>query len=186
MNNIGLSALTALPIWATALILYFVTAGGIFLLRDKCEGLYYNTSYSAVLGDGALVVVVLMACGMLQRAGLFLPEWAQSRWFEWFAFLSSTAVGTVWWEIDRPQQWGDTYHHLVIAPIMVYLAAILLPVFYYNATRVEIIFICSLVSVWALLFVYDIRHERLDQRKYRNLGLYLDVIKNLGRKTRSR
>lgn len=169
--------LSVWPIWATALILYAVTMGVLFVLRDRCEGLYYNTSYSAVLGDGALVVIVLLAAGILQCGEVLFPIWAQKGSFHLLALLASIILGLFWVMIDDPKQWGDKYHHLVIAPLFMYLAVTLLPVIYLNGTRGEWIATICLVLLWAGLVAYDAKTHRLDQRNYNNLGYYLDWIK---------
>ncbi|HTE48986.1 MAG TPA: hypothetical protein VK675_03710 [Candidatus Paceibacterota bacterium] len=165
--------LTKLPIWATAILLYIVTIGAIFILRDCCEGLFYNTSYSAMLGDGALMVVVLMAAEILKRRAL-TPE---SGWFHIVASALGVILGVVWWALDLPEQWGDRYHHLVIAPLLCYLFITLLPVIYKNGTEAEIIATLALTVVWALLCVYDVKTDRLNQRQYHGLGLAVDHIK---------
>ena len=168
--------ITALPIWATAVILYMVTIGVIFLIRDRCEGLFYNTSYSAMLGDGALCVVVIMAAEILKRGPLV--ELAMGKWFHLLAGFVAIFLGLFWWYVDRPEQWADVYHHLVIAPTLFYLAATLLPVIYYGGTRLEIVAIISCIALWAILVVYDDKTLRLGQRDYRGLGVYLDIMKS--------
>jgi hypothetical protein len=179
MKNLigGYWVLVNLPIWATAIILYMITLGAIFVLRDKFEGLFYNTSYSAMLGDGALLVVVLMAAEILKR-GVLLPEWAQGTKFHWVAVCLGVVLGIVWYTMDDPVQWADSYHHLVIAPLLCYLGITLLPVIFRNGTRVEVISTLVLVALWATLVVYDSKTGRLDQRNYRSLGRCLDIIKS--------
>jgi len=177
MNNYVGShwVLNALPIWATALIMYVLVQGVLFVLRDKCEGLYYNTSYSAVLGDGALVVVLLMAAAILQR-GSAMPEWLQNRNYHIGALLSGLMLGVVWLIRDYPEQWGDRYHHLVIAPLLCYFGITLVPVIFKNGTKVEIVATICLVAVWAVLCVYDAKTDRLNQRNYHGLGNHLNSI----------
>ena len=173
--------LVILPIWATALILYIVTQGVLFILRDRREGLYYNTSYSAILGDGALIVVVLMAAEILQRGGTSLPTWGQSGHFHLLAIIAAIFVGVFWFMVDVPEQWGDRYHHLVIAPLLCYLGITLIPMVYLNGSNFEVVATACLILLWAGLVVYDAKTHRLDQRNYRNLGMHLSVIKEYGR-----
>ncbi|MBU0999164.1 hypothetical protein KKG24_02550 [Patescibacteria group bacterium] len=182
-NSIGsYYVLSVLPIWVTALILYMVTQGVLFILRDRCEGLYYNTSYSAVLGDGALVVIVLMAAEILQR-GAPWPVWGRGGFFESGFFHITTLcagilLGTVWLALDRPPQWGDRYHHAVIAPLLTYLSTTLVPVIFLKGTGMEITATIFLILLWVGLVVYDVRTDRLDQRNYRNLGSHLNAVKD--------
>ena len=168
--------LCVLPIWASALVLYMLTQWVLFILRDRCEGLYYNTSYSAVLGDGALMVVVLMAAGILQREGTSLPAWAISGHFHFLSLIAGFILGIFWVMLDQPKQWGDIYHHLGIAPLLTYLGVTLLvPVIILNGRRIEIVATVCLILLWALLVVYDAVTHRLDQRNYRGLGTYLSA-----------
>lgn len=171
--------LTVLPTWATVLILFMVTIGVIFILRDRCEGLFYNTSYSAMIGDGTLLVVVLIAAEILKRGILPLksPEWMSLTEFHIFAGIVGAVLGFAWLELDQPKQWGDRYHHLVIAPLLCYLLLTLLPVIFKNGTSVEITATICLIALWAVLFVYDAKTKRLDQRKYHSLGGLLNTIR---------
>ena len=167
--------LSTLPIWATAFLLYIVTLGMIFVLRDRFEGLFYNTSYSAMLGDGALLAVVLMGGGILQRYA-FLPEFFQTGRFHIEAILVAVAVGVTWWSMDHPQQWADVYHHIVIAPIIIYFGITLIPVIYYHGTKTEKIAVFCLVVIWAVLVVYDAKTKRLAQRSYmEGRGIYIKL-----------
>ncbi len=168
--------LTVLPIWATAIALYVLTIGAIFFLRDRFEGLFYNTSYSAMIGDGALCAVVIMASEILKR-GISLLGLMQNGWFHPAAFTAAITFGIAWWATDRPQQWGDCYHHLVVAPLLCYLGITLVPVIFGNGTKVEMVITLFLVALWAGLVAYDIGTKRLDQRKYHHLGQHLDTIK---------
>ncbi len=182
MKNLvgGYWVLVTLPIWATAFLLYVVTLGAIFFLRDHFEGLFYNTSYSAMLGDGALLVVVLMGAEIIKRAESISNVYGG--WFHLGALLIAIGFGFSWWVMDRPQQWGDVYHHLVIAPIFAYFAVILLPLILGRGTKLEVGGTFCLVLLWAVLVVYDAKTKRLAQRQYMTeRGIYLtkaiDILK---------
>jgi len=178
-NYVGIyRILEAWPIWAVALLLYTVTLGMIFILRDKCEGVFYNTSYSAMLGDGALIVAVLLAAEILKRGGV-LPGWMQLKWLHWVAFLCGVLLGVVWCVVDLPEQWADAYHHIMIAPLLVYLGITLLPVIWVLGTHAEKLATLFMVLLWATLVVYDAKTERLNQRKYRDLGIHLTAIQQV-------
>ena len=168
--------LMVLPIWMTALIMYMLTQGMLFVLRDYCEGVYYNTSYSAVLGDGALVCIVLMAAGILQR-GAPLYEWLGNGYCHFLAISAGMSFGVGWYILDQPKQWGDRYHHLVVASLLTYLGITLVPVIFKNGTDSEWIAVIGLVLIWVVSVVYDSTTKRLDQRNYHNLGGHLDTFK---------
>ena len=158
-------ALSVLPIWASALVFFGVTMGVIYVLRDIFEGLPYQVAYSAQLGDAALAGAVLVAATILQR-GEALPGWLISGNFHVFAALISVSFGVTWWLIDRPTQWGDIYHHLFVAPLILYLAITLLPVILFNGTRIEKLCVLCFALLWAALVVFDITHARMNQRQW--------------------
>ncbi len=171
--------LTVSPIWMTAFVLYIGTIGVLFVLRDKCEGLYYQTSYSAQLGDGGLIVIVLMVAEILKQ-GASMPTWLQSNWYHAMAIVVAVALGLVWVFRGHPKEWADYYHHLVIAPLLCYFGVTLVPVIYLNGTRGEKESTILLVLFWALLCWYDATAHRLDQRNYHLLGEHLDEMMREG------
>jgi hypothetical protein len=157
--------LSGLPIWASSLILYGVTMGVLYVVRDIFEGLPYQVAYSAQFGDTVLVGAVLVAATILQR-GEALPWWLSSGCYHVFAALIGVSVGVTWWWIDRPTQWGDIYHHLFVAPLILYLVITLLPVILINGTRVEKICALCFALLWARLVVFDVTHARMSQRQW--------------------
>lgn len=163
----------------TGLLMYAVTFLPLFVLRDRCEGLYYNTSYSAVVGDGGLIVVALLVAGIVQRGPFFLPGLVHSVEYQDCAIAIATLLGLVWFQLDHPQQWADRYHHLVIAPLLCYLGLTLVPIIYLNGTLPEKVSTVLLVLLWAGLVVYDTLTHRLDQRNYHALGFHLNEMKQL-------
>ncbi len=154
-----------LPIWASGLILYGVTMGAIYVARDLFEGLPYQVAYSAQFGDAALAGAVLVAATILQR-GDALPRQSTSGYFHILAALVSVSFGVTWWSLDRPRHWGDIYHHLFVAPLILYLAITLLPVILINGTRVEKFWVLCFALLWAALVVFDLKHERMNQRQW--------------------
>ncbi len=164
-----------MPVWGTAFILYMVTIGMIFLLRDLFEGLFYNTSYSSMLGDGALCAVVLMSAEMLKR-GESPPQWTQSLKFHVGAAIVAVLFGFTWWSLDHPKQLGDIYHHLVIAPLLFYFALTLLPLILGRGTTREVVATFAMILIWASLVVYDGFSQRLHQRGYYGLDEHLKKI----------
>ena len=158
-------ALFELPIWASALIFYGVTTGVIYVARDFLEGLPYQVAYSAEFGDTALAGAVLIAATILQR-GDPLPWRLTSGYLHVVAALVGISCGITWWSLDRPTHLGDIYHHLVVAPLILYLAITLLPVIVISGTKVEKFCVLCLVLVWATLVTFDVTHERMNQRQW--------------------
>ena len=157
--------LSGLPVWASSLILYGVTMGVIYVVRDIFEGLPYQVAYSAQFGDAMLVGAVLVAATILQR-GEALPWWVSCGYFHVISAVISVCFGFAWWSIDRPTHWGDTYHHLFVAPLILYLAITLLPLIVINGTRVEKLCVLCFALLWAALVVFDVTHERMNQRQW--------------------
>jgi hypothetical protein len=154
-----------LPIWASAIILYVLMTGAIFVLRDATEGLPYQVAYSAQFGDAALVGAMLIAATILQR-GAPLQPWLCRHSFHFLAALVSVGVGILWWSLDHPGHWGDIYHHLFVAPLIVYLAITLLPIVLMNGTKAEKLFVLCFVLSWATLVAFDLTHDRMNQRDW--------------------
>jgi len=157
--------LSGLPIWTSALILYGITMGVIYVARDFFEGLPYQVAYSAQIGDAALIGAVLIAATILQR-GAPLPLWLGSSYFHILTAIVSLSFGITWWLLDRPSQWGDIYHHLFLAPLIFYLGLTLFPVILINGTKVEKLSVFCFVMLWVALVAFDIKHERMNQRRW--------------------
>lgn len=136
-----------------------------------------------MIGDGALIVAVLMAAEILKRGGT-MPEWLQDSKYHIGAGFVGIIFGVVWLKFDRPQQWADRYHHAVIAPLLLYLVITLLPVIFTNGNKNEKFATVFFVVLWVVLVFYDgawfsLRRSRLSQRQYCGLGKALDHIKHL-------
>jgi len=158
-------ALVGLPVWASSLILFAATMGVIYVLRDIFENLPYQVAYSAQFGDAMLVGAVLIAATTLQR-GEVLPGWLIGRTFHLLAAIVSIGFGVTWWSVDRPKHWGDIYHHLFVAPLILYLAITLSPVILINGTKVEKLCSLGFALLWAALVIFDVTHARMNQRKW--------------------
>ena len=169
--------LGVLPIWATALVLYFGTLGVIHVGRDYFEGLPYQVAYSAQFGDAALFGSVLIAATILQRSGISVPAWLQSAGIHWLigggSFLLGAFISVATAE-SRSGQLMDIYHDVVVGPLILYFAITLLPVIFLNGTKIEIAATIGLALFWACLVVFDIDYKRMDQRTWlKNNGVTL-------------
>jgi hypothetical protein len=161
--------LTALPVWATAAIMFAITLAAILVGRDILEGLPYNVAYSAALGDAGLVIGVLIAATILQRGGANIPNWLQSGTTHILILLASFALGLLVCVLtlsSRSGQVMDIYHDVVVAPIILYLAVTLVPVIYLSGTKMEKTAVLCFVLLWAGLVSFDIKHDRINQRTW--------------------
>ncbi len=169
--------LVSLPLGATTFGLYVLTLGMIFILRDTKEGLFYNTSYSAMIGDGALLAVIVSAIGILKQGGR-PPEWLAPDTQSVLAVIG-VFLGLAWYLRDNPKCPGDKYHHLVIAPLFFFLWFTMVPVIIKNGTWWDNALAVCCVVIWAVLVAYDAATGRLDQRRYYDLGTFLNKFKEL-------
>jgi hypothetical protein len=122
---------STMPLWAIALLCYVIMAVPIQVLRNHYEGMQYQVAWSADFGCSALVAIALVGASILQR-GVLLPDFLGSRGFHSLAVVVAVAVGVVWTKLDWHTQWGDRYHHAVVAPVLTYLLFTLLPVIFWG------------------------------------------------------
>ena len=139
--------------------------GVVYVLRDNFEGLPYQVAYSAQFGDAVLVGAALIAATILHR-GEALPCRYSRGYFHVLSALASVAIGVTWWSLDRPLYWGDIYHHLFIAPLILYFAITLFPVTLVNGTRLEKATVLCFALTWATLVAFDLTHHRMNQREW--------------------
>ena len=169
--------LSIMPIWAIVAIFYAVTMLPILVGRDILEGIPYNVSYSAVIGDAGLVISVLIAATILQRGGADIPQRLQDGATHAMIFFACVGLGMVICAFtlsSRSGQTMDIYHDIVVAPLFLYLAITLVPIIYFNGTKTEIAAVVVFVLIWAALVGFDIKYKRLDQRPWlQNHGVTL-------------
>jgi hypothetical protein len=157
------------PVWASALILYVVTLGAMHIGREYFEGLPYQVAYSAQFGDAGLIGAVLIAATILQRGEVALPGWLINGYAHLFIAASSFFIGLVVSGLTiklRSGQVMDIYHDAVIGPMFLYFAATLLPVIYLGGNTTEKAATGLFVVLWLALVVYDIKDDRMNQRKW--------------------
>lgn len=157
------------PIWALALILYAVTLGVIHAGRDYLEGLPYQVAYSAQFGDAALIGAVLIAATILQRGGFVVPVKLAEVSIQIVFLVASIFLGVVVSFLTHESRSGqamDTYHDVIVGPLILYLAVMLLPVIYFGGTKAEMATVFCLVLFWLALVVFDVKYKRMDQRSW--------------------
>lgn len=160
------------PIWATALILYAMTDGVMYLGRDLLEGIGYQIAYSAKFGDAALIGVVFIASTVIQRGLSFstmFPSWFLGRRFHLAVWFFSVVLGAIVCAQTleaRSGQAMDIYHDVVIAPMILYFAVTLLPVIYIGGRRTEKMATVLFILFWMSLVAFDVIHNRINQRQW--------------------
>ncbi len=160
------SILSVTPIWALFGILFALTFGAIFVGRHIFEGVPYQVSYSAQVGDAALLMAVLIAATILQRGNAVIPAWAPrlSVVIAGIALFIGIVV-CVSTLTSRGGKLMDIYHDVVIAPIVMYFAITLLPVIYQNGTALEQGATWFAIAFWMICVIYDVHDDRMNQRR---------------------
>ena len=156
--------------WVVAGFLYFATDVAVHIGRDRLEGLGYQVSYSAKIGDGALFISVLMIATMFYDGRVMhIPDWLQLGWVHAGIFVACSALGiTVCLTTlgSRSGQVMDIYNDTIIAPALLYLAIALLPIVWYNAKWWEWIVVLVVATMYVWTIHYDITHDRMNQRQW--------------------
>ncbi|MEI7810024.1 MAG: hypothetical protein WCI41_00485 [bacterium] len=167
----GYLILGALPIWAIVAIFGLIQAI-VYVGRDQLEGLSYQTAYSAGIGDMFFVIPIIIGATILheQRPGAIPGLFQESNSIMHIALLfACIALGIIVCIMTLEKRSGkfiDILHDVIIAPLFLFLAIIILPVIYRAGTTIEICATGFVILLWASLVVFDVKHDRMDQRKY--------------------
>jgi len=170
-NLVGIYYLLSSPrcAWLLAPILYLATDGAIHLLRDKLEGLGYQTSFSAKYGDIGLLACVLLGVAELRRDNVYVPVWLRDTGNQIELLMICIVIGAIVSFTTtgrRHGQWGDIYHDVVVAPFILLSAILLLPNLWFNGSWYELAFIAAMVIIWLRLVQHDLKSGRFVQRQY--------------------
>lgn len=163
-----LNLLAAMPIWFTFAVLFFLCIGILPLGRRYFERFPYNIALSSAYGIVALIVCVMIGVTVLQRAGA--PEWLYR--YQFVSALLSIGMGifslTVIAGGIKRNTVMDTYHNLVVVPILVYLVLFTaVPLIVTNgSTNEKLALILFEGFVFGMTFIYDFFDGRLRQTKW--------------------
>jgi hypothetical protein len=170
MNYVGIYAVLAgMPIWLIAIVAWLATDGVIHFMRDRLEGLAYQTAWSAKFGDAGLLTAILIAATILQRGSAYVPLWLGIGWLQVAILAVCVALGFIVWRTThgvRSAQAADAYHDLVIGPAILFFAVTLLPVIWFNAQTYEAIAVIVAIAIWAALICVDVKEGRMNQRRW--------------------
>ncbi|HEY4501424.1 MAG TPA: hypothetical protein VJI70_04175 [Candidatus Paceibacterota bacterium] len=160
--------LAAVPVWMTALFVAIMCVAIPFVLADRTTGLFFNVSYSGVVGDLCLIIVILIGVTVIQR-GALLPVWFSGMWPQVLWSAVCVTVGIILVTMTTPwptETWPDRYHNFVTVPIFLFLLPLMVLTIIYNGNRVEMVMSCLLVAIWGSFVLYDFRTERMNQPEY--------------------
>ena len=160
--------LRALRASDTAAITFFITLGAMFVGRHFFEGVPYQISYSAMIGDTAgFIYILLRAQEILRRPEIHIPDWLQRNDVHIVTLGVSFLLGVIVCLLSLQARQGqvmDAYHDIVIAPMFLYLAITLIPVILYNGTRREMFEVGFYACLWLLLAILDWETGMIAQR----------------------
>ena len=150
--------------------LFMLTFGAMFVGRHYFEGVPYQVSYSAHIGDAGLLAVILVAAEILKRTGVPNADWIGNATSvnNTVVFSSLVVLGVIvalTTKKMRSAEVMDYYHDVVIAPVVAYCALTLLPVIFGAGSSSDCEFTFGLIVFWAICVEYDIREDRMNQRR---------------------
>lgn len=160
--------ISILPIWTTAAIVTGILMA-VPVGRGIFEGLPYNVSYASLVGDMGLMISVLIAATIIQRGEIIVPKFLQNKTTHFLILLASFALGVIVCVLtlsSRSGQVMDIYHDVILSPLFLYLAVTLVPVVYYNGTRVEKRAVFGFVLLLLVLVGFDINFIHMNQREW--------------------
>jgi hypothetical protein len=140
----------------------------IHLMRDKLEGLGYQTAFSAKYGDTGLLTSILIAVTILQRDD-YQPFLLNISALQWTILVVCVGIGcSVSFTTNglRSGQAADVYHDMVIGPAVLFLVITLMPVVWYEARWYESLVIIIAIMTWITLIWIDLKNGRFNQRQW--------------------
>lgn len=153
------------PQWVTLLIALTTGLAIPFVIADQKTGLFYNFSYSGMIGDLGFLVVLFIGIGVVQR-GAPLPYWFAGLWPQLLWFAVCVAIGAYLVTATTPwpiASWPDRYHNAVIAPLFLFLLPLLILATLSNGNWIEKTVTGLLIGIWAVLVLYDFAEHRINQ-----------------------
>jgi hypothetical protein len=121
------------------------------------------------IGDTSLIVGALIATTVLQRVQT-VPEMVYNPIYQSSAIALAIAWPATWICLvlfyGRRETVLDSYHHIVVFPLLAYTFLTLWPVVYYCGSKFEWRFYFFLHLSWFSLVIYDGATGRLQQTKY--------------------
>lgn len=185
---VGIFRLLAVtPVWAAALFILVLCSplGIMFVLADRSTGLFFNVSYSGVIGDMLLTIAILIGVTVLKRGAPLPTIWYghSTIWPQIIWLLVCVAVGITLFispSHSTPltnETLPDRYHNLVVVPVYLFLVPAMALVIVYNGTVAEIVIGLLLVAIWACLVWFDYDNNRLNQPEYvhQRFGLHFQA-----------
>lgn len=166
-----LALFIAVPMWLWPFLFYVLIVTPIQSLREHAEGVAYDTSTASRLGDAALLTIPLIGIYLVQgeycEPGANKPAFVWAGWYQLGTAVIAIGVGLIWrYIIDPNARPGDAYHHLVVAPLILYLLALFVPIVWASASKTQFHTAAVMAGVWLFCLIYDAGRGRLNQRAW--------------------
>ena len=158
-----LKVLAMLPPWGMVAIVVLP----LFLNVLGCvwsHGEFFVVSFAAAT-DFLFVMPVIIGVTDLQKSGAYIPSF--------FTNQHQIELGCVCFLIGiglclttKERKIMEYFHDLIFVPYVLFLAAILLPIVYYNGSTSDKVVTGAVLAVWIIGLCVDILTGRLDQIKF--------------------
>lgn len=163
---VGVFALmAAVPMWIIVLVALIIGVVIPFVIADRVSGLFFNYSYSRMIGNIGLLTVILIGVTVLER-GDPLPAWFASTVLQTSWLLICIVVGILLVVVNSYlpiATWPDRYHNAVVVLLFLFFVPLAMLVIFNNGRYYEVVASSLLLVVWAAFGVYDLADDRIDQ-----------------------
>lgn len=164
--------LAIMPIWTIILCLFVFSGLIIWVCREFFEGFVYDVSHASRYGVFGLFLIILIGATILHRhpdmSGWIGSEGLHDTFFAISAivFMAMTYAEASMRLKSVKRQIADTYHNIVIIPVLTYLLGTTLLLILFKGTITEILSSLLFFSLSGLLSIYDFKKGRLNQRAW--------------------
>jgi hypothetical protein len=179
------AVLSTVPVWASALVLVFVTIIALLPARELLEGMSYNISMASQVGDLGLIGIILIGQTILQSMeaahSQVLGHALYCFWgFHVLVFGIAAVVALMLYQMRNRMgklahamdfsfgyyQTVDKYHDIFIVPLFIYLCLTMSPFVYYFGNPIEKIAATVCCAIWFVCLAFDALTGRLHQRRW--------------------
>jgi|GEM_PF-3945839 len=156
--------LSTFPVLVTISIIVIACICMLPVGREFFEGLGYNTSLAAQIGDVFLGLIIMITAMVLQRNPV-LPGWVVSGYFQFVMFDLAALIAVIAIIMPAPMVM-DKFHNVFVVPLFVYFLTTSAPVLYYGGTTQEWCVGLNCFGIWIALLIFDAATGRLPQQQY--------------------
>jgi cytochrome bd-type quinol oxidase subunit 2 len=160
------------PWLVTCLVVVFST-GAILFIRWRTEGRVYDKALSSTPGDLFLAIycgLIAYICQQGVPPGLHLQLWWHCVLLLAWPVLATFLMGFALRQSEASRRFtlrpANTYHNLVVVPVLGYLVSSTLPILWPHEGYLDLQFCAyTCLLIWVALLAWDITHDNLVQEK---------------------